>query len=142
MYINGKIDVKKFKTVENVDSGECFVVVGGDGTIYMKTDSYGSVIEVSSGELHADFNFELPAIEIQTELKIIDAEKQSGSASKISDSNNATATEIVEKIDGFGRIHIPKEIRKIFKIHESDPFQVLFDKESKCIMFKKVEPKD
>jgi len=42
---------------------------------------------------------------------------------------------IVRKVDDLGRIVIPKEIRKTFKINEDDPMEIFTDED--MIIFKK-----
>ena len=46
---------------------------------------------------------------------------------------------IVRKIDDLGRIVIPKEIRRTFRIKEGDPFEIYTDHEGE-IIFKKYSP--
>ena len=45
------------------------------------------------------------------------------------------ATGIVRRIDDFGRVVIPKEIRRTLKIREGDPLEILIEKN--CVCFKK-----
>ncbi len=47
------------------------------------------------------------------------------------------ATGIVRRIDDLGRIVIPKEIRRSFRIKEGDPLEIFTDAEGEVI-FKKV----
>ncbi len=49
------------------------------------------------------------------------------------------ATGIVRRIDDLGRIVIPKEIRKTFKIHEGSPLEIFTDSDG-SIIFKKYSP--
>lgn len=49
------------------------------------------------------------------------------------------ATGIVRRIDELGRIVIPKEIRRILKIRESDPLEIYTDREGEIIL-KKYSP--
>lgn len=49
------------------------------------------------------------------------------------------ATGIVRRIDDLGRIVIPKEIRRSFRIHEGDPLEIFTDAEGEVI-FKKYSP--
>lgn len=46
------------------------------------------------------------------------------------------ATGIVRKIDNLGRIVIPKEIRRILRIHEGDPLEIYTDVEGKIVLKK------
>ena len=46
------------------------------------------------------------------------------------------ATGIVRRIDGLGRIVIPKEIRRSMDIHENDLLEIYTNNEG-CIMFRK-----
>lgn len=46
------------------------------------------------------------------------------------------ATGIVRKIDGLGRIVIPKELLKIFGIKEKDPFEIFVDDDNRIILRK------
>lgn len=46
------------------------------------------------------------------------------------------ATGIVRRIDELGRIVIPKEIRRIMKIRESDPIEIYTDREGEIILKK------
>lgn len=47
------------------------------------------------------------------------------------------ATGIVRRIDDLGRIVIPKEIRRSFRIKEGDPLEIFTDAEGEVI-FKKI----
>ena len=49
------------------------------------------------------------------------------------------ATGIVRRIDDLGRIVIPKEIRRSFRIKEGDPLEIFTDAEGEVI-FKKYSP--
>lgn len=49
------------------------------------------------------------------------------------------ATGIVRRIDDLGRVVIPKEIRRIFRIREGDPLEIFTGKEGEVI-FKKYSP--
>lgn len=49
------------------------------------------------------------------------------------------ATGIVRRIDDLGRIVIPKEIRRSFRIREGDPLEIFTDSEGEVI-FKKYSP--
>lgn len=49
------------------------------------------------------------------------------------------ATGIVRRIDDLGRIVIPKEIRRSFRIKEGDPLEIYTDAEGEVI-FKKYSP--
>lgn len=49
------------------------------------------------------------------------------------------ATGIVRKVDELGRVVIPKEIRKNFKIREGDPLEIFTDRNG-AIVFKKYAP--
>ena len=49
------------------------------------------------------------------------------------------ATGIVRRIDDLGRIVIPKEIRRSFRIKEGDPLEIYTDSEGEVI-FKKYSP--
>ena len=49
------------------------------------------------------------------------------------------ATGIVRRIDDLGRIVIPKEIRRSFRIKEGDPLEIFTDAEGEVI-FKKGTP--
>jgi len=49
------------------------------------------------------------------------------------------ATGIVRKIDELGRVVIPKEIRRIMRIHESDPLEI-FTGNNGEVIFKKYSP--
>ena len=49
------------------------------------------------------------------------------------------ATGIVRRIDDLGRIVIPKEIRRSFRIREGDPLEIFTDAEGEVI-FKKYSP--
>ena len=40
------------------------------------------------------------------------------------------ATGIIRRIDDFGRIAIPKEIRRQLKVHEGDPFEIFMTAET------------
>lgn len=51
------------------------------------------------------------------------------------------ATGIVRRIDDLGRVVIPKELRRNFKIREGDPLEI-FTKEDGTICFKKYHPYD
>jgi transcriptional pleiotropic regulator of transition state genes len=46
------------------------------------------------------------------------------------------ATGIVRKIDSLGRIVIPKELRRIFKIAEGDAIEIYTEDENKIILTK------
>lgn len=54
------------------------------------------------------------------------------------------ATGIIRRIDDLGRIVIPKEIRRVKRIHENDPLEIFVDDE--FILFRKYDigetPKD
>ena len=52
---------------------------------------------------------------------------------------NLKATGIVRRIDDLGRIVIPKEIRRSFRIKEGDPLEIFTDAEGEVI-FKKYSP--
>ncbi len=52
---------------------------------------------------------------------------------------NMKATGIVRRIDDLGRIVIPKEIRRSFRIREGDPLEIFTDAEGEVI-FKKYSP--
>jgi AbrB family transcriptional regulator (stage V sporulation protein T) len=52
---------------------------------------------------------------------------------------NMKATGIVRRIDDLGRIVIPKEIRRSFRIKEGDPLEIYTDAEGEVI-FKKYSP--
>lgn len=52
---------------------------------------------------------------------------------------NMKATGIVRRIDDLGRIVIPKEIRRSFRIKEGDPLEIFTDAEGEVI-FKKYSP--
>ena len=45
------------------------------------------------------------------------------------------ATGIIRRIDDFGRVVIPREIRRSLKIREGDPLEILIEKN--CVCFKK-----
>ena len=45
-------------------------------------------------------------------------------------------TKIIEHIDDFGRLRIPKEIRRQMHIHESDRFEIFLEDDD-TIIFKK-----
>ena len=49
------------------------------------------------------------------------------------------ATGIVRRIDDLGRIVIPKEIRRVLRIHDGDPLEIYTDREGEVI-FKKYSP--
>ena len=49
------------------------------------------------------------------------------------------ATGIVRRIDDLGRIVIPKEIRRVLRIRESDPLEIFTDREG-GVVFKKYSP--
>ena len=49
------------------------------------------------------------------------------------------ATGIVRRIDDLGRIVIPKEIRRVLRIRESDPMEIYTDREGQIIL-KKYSP--
>ena len=49
------------------------------------------------------------------------------------------ATGIVRRIDDLGRIVIPKEIRRSFRIREGDPLEIYTDAQGEVI-FKKYSP--
>ena len=46
------------------------------------------------------------------------------------------ATGIVRRIDDLGRIVIPKEIRRVLRIRESDPLEIFTDHEGSIILRK------
>ena len=46
-------------------------------------------------------------------------------------------TEIIRRIDEFGRIALPREIRRTMKVKEGDPLMIYFDKDS--IILKKYD---
>ena len=46
------------------------------------------------------------------------------------------ATGIVRRIDDLGRIVIPKEIRRSFRIKEGDPLEIFTDAEGEVILKK------
>ena len=48
------------------------------------------------------------------------------------------ATGIVRKVDGVGRVVLPKELRKILAINEGDPLEIFTDGES--IVLKSYKP--
>lgn len=48
------------------------------------------------------------------------------------------ATGIVRKIDGLGRVVIPKELRRVLKINDGDGIEIFVDGES--MILKKYEP--
>ena len=52
---------------------------------------------------------------------------------------NMKATGIVRRIDDLGRIVIPKEIRRSFRIREGDPLEIFTDREGQVIL-KKYSP--
>lgn len=47
---------------------------------------------------------------------------------------NMKATGIVRRIDDLGRIVIPKEIRRSFRIKEGDPLEIFTDAEGEVIL--------
>lgn len=49
------------------------------------------------------------------------------------------ATGIVRRIDGLGRVVIPKEVRRNFGIREGDPLEIYTDRDG-AIIFKKYAP--
>ncbi len=49
------------------------------------------------------------------------------------------ATGIVRRIDELGRVVIPKEIRKVFRLREGDPLEIFTSREGELI-FKKYSP--
>lgn len=50
------------------------------------------------------------------------------------------ATGIVRRIDDLGRVVIPKEIRRNFKIKDGDPLELFIEKDSGTICLKKYLP--
>lgn len=52
------------------------------------------------------------------------------------------ATGIVRRVDDLGRIVIPKEIRRNFKIKEGVPLELFIEKDSGMICLKKYQPYD
>lgn len=52
------------------------------------------------------------------------------------------ATGIVRRIDELGRVVIPKEIRRNFKIKEGTPLELFIEKDSDMICLKKYQPYD
>ena len=48
-------------------------------------------------------------------------------------------TGIVRRVDDLGRIVIPREIRRIMKIHEGDPLEIFIDDDG-SVTFKKYSP--
>lgn len=52
------------------------------------------------------------------------------------------ATGIVRRIDDLGRVVIPKEIRRNFKIKDGDPLELFIEKDSGMICLKKYQPYD
>ena len=46
------------------------------------------------------------------------------------------ATGVVRRIDDFGRVVIPKEIRKTLRIKEGDPLEIFTEKEGEVILKK------
>ena len=49
------------------------------------------------------------------------------------------ATGIVRRIDDFGRVVVPKEIRRTLRIREGDPLEIFVDREGEVIL-KKYSP--
>lgn len=49
------------------------------------------------------------------------------------------ATGIIRRIDDLGRIVLPKETRRMLKIHEGDPLE-LYATDDGCVLFKKYNP--
>ena len=47
-------------------------------------------------------------------------------------------TGIIKRIDGWGKIAIPKEIKRLMKIHENDAFEIYIDEDREMICYKKV----
>ena len=52
------------------------------------------------------------------------------------------ATGIVRRIDDLGRVVIPKELRRNFKIKDGDPLELFIEKDSGMICLKKYLPYD
>lgn len=52
------------------------------------------------------------------------------------------ATGIIRRVDDLGRIVIPKELRRSFKIKEGDSLEFFIEKDSGMICFKKYQPYD
>lgn len=52
------------------------------------------------------------------------------------------ATGIVRRVDDLGRIVIPKELRRSFKIKDGDPLEMFIEKDSGMICLKKYQPYD
>ena len=50
------------------------------------------------------------------------------------------ATGIVRRIDDFGRVVIPREIRKNLNIHENDPLEIFIDPNGRAVCFKPYLP--
>ena len=48
-------------------------------------------------------------------------------------------TGIVRRVDGLGRIVIPREIRRIMKIHEGEPLEIFIGDDG-SVTFKKYSP--
>ena len=52
------------------------------------------------------------------------------------------STGMVRSIDDLGRVVIPKEIRRVLGIHESDPLEILVDEDYQEIILKKYNTLD
>ena len=50
-------------------------------------------------------------------------------------------TGIVRRIDGLGRVVIPKEIRNTLEIREGEPLEIFVDTEKQMVCFKKYRKK-
>lgn len=51
------------------------------------------------------------------------------------------STGIIRRIDDLGRVVIPKEVRRLVGIRESDPFEIYVDKDLGMVCFQKVDTK-
>lgn len=78
MDIKGKIETKKFKTIEDIDCGKCFHFLDSE-TLYMRISDYGFV-DMYCGELYESLDYECKPVEpIDTELRIIEKKNPSKS---------------------------------------------------------------
>lgn len=50
---------------------------------------------------------------------------------------NMKATGMIRRIDDLGRLVVPKEVRRVLDISESDPFEVYADIENDAVIFTK-----
>lgn len=50
-------------------------------------------------------------------------------------------TGIIRRIDDFGRVMIPKEIRRTLKLKESEPMETFIDEDGQGVIFRKYDAK-